>query len=645
MKKFNFLIILFLFLFITSCGEEKVEVKEINKQDFYITTENILDLRTAFILEKTWKLESSQDITLSSNANWRVSSIEVAQWDSVTAWQVLAKLEDNIWSYNLNLSVAWNNLEKVRIEYEKTEISLNKNIFDLEKNLELLKQNLKALESKKEQALLQNQDTLINSSLNTENSQSSLQLEQLEKNIEKLEYDYELLLESNKQTIEWYYLTIQKEQNSLLVLISDIIEFSDKILWVTSKNKNANNIIENFLWAKDTTQKLASKDLLSDLINYTNNDLEQFSSKIIDSEDEILNYMGSLIDWYNKTKIFLNSLEKTMNNSVSSQWTLSSSDIASYISSINWYQTTLQANYSVYISSYNWIKTFLNTYQASQESSFKSIDLQKQERDILKSKLNSWELWAEVSLSTSTITYDDQIISLQSNIEIAENNLENAKKTKEINLRSINNNISSAKIAYNDALKQVNKLIISSPISWIIEEVLIDLWQEVWQNTALFSIVNEKIPEVKVYFDRDEINLINMFDIAYWVQNNKTYTWTISSISTIADNNLNYPVTIKFWNDFNLIWELVDINIPISSNKLLLPINFVEILDYDNIWKVYVLENNELNEVKLNLWEVYWDKIEIKWCVDLGEEECESLNIILSDVSNYDKTKFNLVEK
>lgn len=246
MKKFNFLIILFLFLFITSCSEEKVVDKEIIKQDFYITTQSILDLKTAYNIEKTWKLESSQDITLSSNANWRVSSIDVQQWDSVSAWQILAKLEDNIWSYNLNLRVAWNNLEKIRIDYEQTEISLNKNIFDLEKNVEILKQNLKSLESKKEQALLQNQDTLINSSLNTENSQSSLQLQQLEKNIEKLEHDYELLLESNKQTIEWYYLTIAKEQNSLLILVNDIIEFSDKILWVTSKNKNANNHIEIF---------------------------------------------------------------------------------------------------------------------------------------------------------------------------------------------------------------------------------------------------------------------------------------------------------------------------------------------------------------------------------------------------------------
>lgn len=381
------------------------------------------------------------------------------------------------------------------------------------------------------------------------------------------------------------------------------------------------------------------------MINYRNDDLELLSSKIIDSEDEVLKYMDNLNEGYNKTKIFLNSFENTMNNSVSSVWVLSSSDIDVYISSINWYQATLQANYSAYISSYNWMKTFLSTYESSQESSFKAIDLQKQERDILQSKLNSWELWAEVSLSTSTITYDDQIISMKSNIEIAENNLENAKKTKEITLKSLKNSISSAQISYSDALKQVNKLTITSPISWIIENVLIDLWQEVWQNTALFSIVNEKIPEVKVYFDKDELSLINLFDKAYWIQNEKTYTWTISSISTIADNNLKYPVTIRFWTDFNLIWELVDIKIPVFSNKILIPINYVDILWYDNIWKVNVFKNNEINEIRLNLWEVYWDKIEIKWCIDLTNDECNLLNIILSDVNNYDKTKFNLIEK
>jgi hypothetical protein len=356
----------------------------------------------------------------------------------------------------------------------------------------------------------------------------------------------------------------------------------------------------------------------------------------------MLVYMDNLTIWYDKIKYLLISLEETLNNSIESVWTLSSVTVRSYVSSINIYQWTMQWNYTWFITFNNSVNSFLKTYVSQQESMRKQIEISKSDREIMLKSIDSWELWTEISNQKITTSYDDRIKNLKSQIEIAENSLSNTKKSKEITIRSLDNSISEANISLSQARREYSKLTIKSPISWIIKDISVDFWQEVMNWSPMFSILNNRTPEIVVFFDKEEYNKVKLWDKVYIKSDEKSFSWEITSISSIADENLKYLSTVSFFENLNSMWELVDMSIPLKTDKLLFPINLVTV-SKSSIWIVNILKDWEISDVKLELAGVYWDKIEIVKCVDLEEEVCKNLNIILNDVTNFDKEKFNVV--
>ena len=147
MKKIILVLILWI-LTLSSCTKE--EIPELApKKDFYLDIKKAGELDNIAYLKKTWKIDSTQNIVLNSNANGRVKAINVKSGDNVSEWQVLAVLEDNLANYNLNLEVASNNLnatknnldmaknnlEKAKLNYDSTKLKLDKSISDIERNL------------------------------------------------------------------------------------------------------------------------------------------------------------------------------------------------------------------------------------------------------------------------------------------------------------------------------------------------------------------------------------------------------------------------------------------------------------------------------------------------------------------------------
>ena len=83
----------------------------------------------------------------------------------------------------------------------------------------------------------------------------------------------------------------------------------------------------------DSGQKNQTESLLLEIISYKNY-LETLNPDNITQED-ILTFLNTYKDGYSKVTKFLNQLEITTNNSITSIGTLSQSDIDSYISQIN----------------------------------------------------------------------------------------------------------------------------------------------------------------------------------------------------------------------------------------------------------------------------------------------------------------------
>ncbi len=641
-KKILILVLSLLFLF--SCSfwgeEEKTEEpkSEVIKKDFYIQTKKITEFWSGYTLKKTWKLSSSENINVSSNAVWRVTTLNVKKWDKVSAGQVLAKLEDNVWSYGINLSKAQNALESAKIQKQSNIINLDKQISDLGINIKTLENNLIALKQDKEQTLKKSKDDLENLNKETLDSKSSLEIQKLEDSIKKLEFDYETKLASDEETIKWFKISMKKEHSSIIFLMDDVIKFSDELLWVTKENKDKDDKFSDFLWAKDRWQKQETKNKLLELIAYR----EEMNSYNIETQDDIDLYVGDLSEWYDKIKELLESIQKTLNNSIESVGSLSSTQIDTYTSSVNLYQNTMQWGLTGLIAFKNSVNSFLRTYKSTQESMLKQIAILKSDKEIFIKSLDSGELWAEVSIEKLIISYDDRIKSMESQIELAKSNLENAKKTKDVTIRSLDNSISSANISVSQAQKEYSKLTIKSPISWIIKEINVDLWQEVSNWTPVFSVLNNKSPEVIISLDKQEHNIVKQWDKAYIKTWERSFTWRIADISNIADDNLNFSSTVSFDDSLNSLWELVDITIPLTVNKMFIPVNLVTVSE-NNIWIIKTLKDWKIEAVKIELWNLYWEKIELIKCVELEEEQCKQLDIISVDVTNFDEEKFELV--
>ncbi len=76
------------------------------RKNFIIETKNISNFNWDYTLEKTWKIGSDQDITLSSQVNGRISVIYKNEWEYVNRWDIILRIEDNIANYGLGLESA-----------------------------------------------------------------------------------------------------------------------------------------------------------------------------------------------------------------------------------------------------------------------------------------------------------------------------------------------------------------------------------------------------------------------------------------------------------------------------------------------------------------------------------------------------------
>lgn len=628
MKKIIFIMILS-FLVLSSCSKEQ-EVVTSEKKDFFIDVKKIWDFDNIAYLSKTWKIDSTQNITLNSNANGRVKSILVKNWEAVSEWQLLAILEDNIANYNLNLEVALNsldasknaldvtknnlsvsenNLEKAKLNYESTKLKLDKSIWDIERSL---------------------------NNLNTEDDSTStaIEINKIDNSISRIKIEYDNLVISNNETLSSFKRSLEKEVTVLNNYLSDIIYFSDEILWVTELNKNKNNSYEIYLWAKNSSQKLQSETLLKNLILEKDTKLSNLKIEIT-TEDDYKKYIKIIEENYNLINEFLISFDNTLSNTVPSVWAISETQISWYKAQISWYKST----YNWYKSSFLWLSnsiySFLETYKNTQNSLLKQIENLEKDKNIY---LKSLDLNKTTSKSTLDEAISNRELTLK-NLDLVIKDAQTAITDSQTRVRDAEIRVRDAEINYKKALNEVEKLFIKSPISWIIWNILVDRWQEIFSWTPAFNILSEWSKEVTISFNKDELDYVSEWTKAYYKAEWKTFTWTIYSIAKSADENLKYQAKVTMPNDASNIWNILNLSIPITLEHKLLPVNLVKINSFW-VWSInYYSTWWTIEKTDVKVWKVYGDEIELLW------ENDNEISVILNYVDNFDSEKFILKVK
>jgi len=636
-----FLIILFIG-FLSWCSREEDKDNNLDiKQDFFIETRSGEDLQNETIIEKVWQVWSTQDIQVSSQAWGRIINLPVVKWQRVSEGQLIAELQDISWNITLSSERANVWLERAIIQRDSSLLSLEKQIFDISVQIENTERSLQNLKNDREKNLLLLEDSVSSNNISDIESRSSLQLAQFDATLERLRFDYENRIISDAQTRQSFIDSFVSNENTLRVLIDNVIDFSDPIFSVTEKNRFSNSRFATFLWARDASQRLATENLLKELIElrtstYFSDFRRDFIGKNL-TDEEILYGFDILSEWYSLLRIFLPELNQTFINTVESAWQLSSNELQSWKTQTQWFQSSFSVSYNTYIGTQNQARAFLRTYKNAQESQMKSIKLQEGERDILIQNLESGSLNAEVGKDRALLNIDDQIASLESQLIQLKNTQETTQKNYEITERSLQNSIIEAEIWRRQSDFELSKLTIRSPISWVIEEVLIDLGQEIQIWTPIVSLLAQSSPQVQVslsQYERDLIVLWQSVFVDIWPDR---YNWIISTISEVADRNFNYWVSVVFSWAQQSLWSIAKVSFPVKNNDFLIPLRIVEAIGE---WqgRIAIYKDGNIWSARIRLGRVFWDSIEVLSC----SEDCWKLDIIWSDISNYNSNDFIL---
>lgn len=630
--------ILLITFLLVSCGKTEETVKN-EKKDFMIQIKPLDSLWNNSFLKKSWKIEWKEDIKLSSQWIWRIWNIAVKEWEKVRAGQNIVFLDDTVANYGLSLDRAWVSIERLQINYDSTKVSLDKQIFDLEISLEKLENSLKTLKTTSSVDISQAEDNLKNSDYEWMDTKSSLELQKLDNSISKAELDYNNALTNNIETIENFNSSTKKEYLTQKMFLNDIINFSDKLLNITWIYDNEAKIIRDSLWAKNSTQKTSSENLLRELIKFRDSELSENNTNNITS-DNVNDKLKILEKWYNNISLFLDSLETTLLNSVPSVWQLSQTQIDAYLTTVNAYQTQFSVNNASFVAFNNSASSFLKTYKNTESSLSKQLELLKKDRDIFVKSYDLWTTSSENTLTKVVSSSEDAINSLELQIKQTIESIKTAKESRDLTLKWIENSMREAYISQNLAIREYNKLNITASIDWVIWDIFVDEWQDVSVWTPILTIISDKASQVELYFKESELNYIEVGDSVYTKIWEKSLTWTIYSVSSVSDDSLNYKVLAVFNEKIQNLGWVIDVSVPIKSKSILIPIKNVKLV-WTNKWSIYIYDNKKVVQKEILLWKMYKEDIEFLWFLD-SKIDPKKTFIVTSDFSNYDENKFNI---
>ena len=153
---------------------------------------------------------SAEQVTVSSQVAWRITSISGKIGRKVSPWQTIVSLQDTNGSISFATRKAWVWLESTRDAIQTQKLALEKALYDTtiinEKNkvwsevakLDALKQQEKIVRD------------LENNDLSDTGSSLSLQLKKLQTDLDKAQWDYETKLIADDQTIENFINSVKQ---------------------------------------------------------------------------------------------------------------------------------------------------------------------------------------------------------------------------------------------------------------------------------------------------------------------------------------------------------------------------------------------------------------------------------------------------
>ncbi len=615
--------IAFLFSFslvILSGCTPKEEDTVLEKKDFVIEIKHISDFSKKVTLTKPGKIVGSKEILVTSQVSGRVKTMYKDEWEKANAWEPILDLADDIANYKSQRDRAKNALDSAVTSYEQTNLTLKKVISDSKLGVEQAEHNLEVAQDSAEQTLKQAKQSLDRASLS--------QWGEARLALDKIITDLSNQIESLKASF-----SVQKSQ--IENLLSDVLRKSDTLLGISDKYRFGNDDFEEYLWAKDILKRNEAKKFLLELYQLQNS-LAQISTIDVTNKD----LKNSLVFFelaYAKIGKMLLFMQWVLEQSVSSP-SFSQVTIDGHLSVYDGFDSALQGARSSFVGYKSQVNSLLVDVDVLSSSDQEQVNTLAQQQ--LKIAMKN----AEFTESQSQIAYETAKINMENAIFNAETSLKNAKSAYQMSkdniikqLEILKNSTAQAKISYDDAQRQYKKLSIRAPIRGKIWTVYVDEWQEVGMGMKLFSIVSDREQFVELFVTSEEYQYIDVDQTVGAIYEEKLISGTIRTKSSVANQTTLYKVVVELKKDIKLVGDVATIYVPVKLKQKVLPVNVVTSLRNGHGF-VYILNKSwALEKYTIELWKVRGDKVEILNKVP------SSLDIVVTDVSNFDSQKFKLI--
>lgn len=607
MKKLTLLIITLLLL--SSCWKE--EIKEVHK---YYDTAIVQSWSINTWENYIWYTEGITEVTLSTKSSWKITYLKSKIWDKISVWELLASLDSSeakVW-YNTAKNII-SSLDSIK---NYTSLSYDEQIKVIQKKIEEIKQSQKSIT---------NNTSNLENLKNTELDSWILLVKQAQTQLETSKIE----LEEATNIFNWKKEDIYKSwKNTItnnIILSTNIIYFTDELLWITKENKDKNDDFDDYLGTKDRNILNSTIKIFKET-NIIFLEYQSYYEKTIEnkkpSNEEIIIWLEKGLLLSEKLKVLLNLLYKTIDNSIENVY-LTLNTINSYKEKVSnyWNQIEnqiLSVNWNI-SSGLRWTSESLNSLEREYT---KDINLLKKKINISEDYLESTIQNLEKIKAGSLISTDNEESKkdiLIKQIEWLLAQIESIKAEKNAKLKEVDSSITEIRWEKSLAWVQIQNWNIYSPISWIIIRKFSEIWEISSAWNPIYIVWDDSKIKIKIEIPEKILN-----EISVWKKVNiifekidKILIWEIINIPAIK-NSITKKTTIEIVinnPDKEIkIWTIAKVSIPVSNKiqKWIIIPNSAILQQYSIPW-VYILENSKARFIKIEIISQNEYFSEIKW--------------------------------
>ncbi len=642
--------------------DEKGSTSEISdnieKQDFFIETKLWKDFWWSAVLEKTGKVVSQEDVTVSALANGKIKTIHVKEWQKIKKWAKLVSLEDSVASYWLSVekSTLW--IESAEIDYNTQKVNLEKNITDASIAVQKAKNSITDTKNIWTQNVAQAQLTLNKSRTDLIDTKKVLaqNIAQAQLAVTKSKDDLsdtKKVLEQNIAQADLALAKSKTDYEDTKKLLDQSITQSTLALTTSKKSEDT-----TFSVQMDKLKNNISKAELevSNLKNANIEQLKSFKNSAISTYNSLDNLMIDIID-FSDTILWITENKKRLNDDyedylwIRNKTQLQSTEMlfrefVAYKRDIfdildiqamdfaSMWQEDFEYNFRTSTEGYNLANNLLKQLTKVMDNTVVSLgSINQTQIDGFKAQINGYQSQTDQSFSWYG-TYKSQVISFL-------NTYKNTEKAAEENLKLLQDEITILEKNQNITDGDLDTALQNNQIN--LERAKTD--SEKTLSSLQSAITNNEISLEKLKIDKQKT--INSLQTA--IKNNEIslerlkadQQKTINSLQTAIQNNDIALKKLKIDNEKNIQdanIALKEANVRLDNAKKLKDITLKKMSNNIKLSKNTKNQaNNEFSKLVSESW-TSWVVSDIK--VDVWQNV--SLGTALVTISSLDNTKVEI---